>query len=377
MREATLQRLPRVTYWTNIPTPYVQDRFNAIAERGSLNFQAWFMAERESDRSWVLQPEEWRFRYRYLRGIGSRDHRFTIPLDLLTAPPDVLVSLYAQTAFVLGRAVTRSRRTRHAFYVEKTFDEWVPRHAWKERLKKQLFTKADGVMVSGRDAADYALGYGAPLDRLHELGNATDVSYYASRSQISATERVAARREFGFEGITFLFMGRIWEGKGLQYLLEAYEIVRRESSQTATLAFVGDGKHEARFRQYCAEKPLTNVRFLGFRQRAETPRIYAASDVFVFPTLGDTYGMAIDEAMACGLPVIASESCGEIKDRVVDGVTGFLVPPRDPPALADRMLRLAGAQDLRERMGAAAKVKIMPRTPEGWALQFDLPWNEF
>ena len=77
----------------------------------------------------------------------------------------------------------------------------------------------------------------------------------------------------------------------------------------------------------CAERGIRNVIFAGFFQKAELPRLYAAADVFVFPTLGDPYGLVVDEAMACSLPIISTSAAGEIRDRVESGVNGFVVPP--------------------------------------------------
>lgn len=114
-----------------------------------------------------------------------------------------------------------------------------------------------------------------------------------------------------------------------------------------------------------------NAKGAGFRQKPEVPRLYAASDVFVFPTLGDPYGLVVDEAMACSLPVVSTSAAGEIRDRIEDGVNGYIVPPEDSSALADRMLGLAGDRALRERMGEESARKVSGHTPEKWAEDFE------
>ena len=96
-------RSPRVVYWNSIPSPYVVGRFNALVRRGNLNFEAWFNEEREPDRSWTVNEEEWHFRGRYLprgRAVGGR---LQLPLaELRDVRPDLLVSLYASASFALG-----------------------------------------------------------------------------------------------------------------------------------------------------------------------------------------------------------------------------------------------------------------------------------
>ena len=101
------------------------------------------------------------------------------------------------------------------------------------------------------------------------------------------------------------------------------------------------------------------------------PRFYAVSDVFVFPTLGDPYGLVVDEAMACSLPVISTSSAGEIWGRVENGVNGYIVPPEDSLALGVAMERLANDKILRRKMGAISAQKIAGHTPERWAVDFE------
>ena len=81
--------------------------------------------------------------------------------------------------------------------------------------------------------------------------------------------------------------------------------------------------------------------------------------------------MVVLEAMACGLPVIASTSAGEIADRVVDGVNGFLVPAANREELLDRMTLLARDAELRRRMGKASVEKVEGQAPDMWAEAFE------
>jgi len=133
---------------------------------------------------------------------------------------------------------------------------------------------------------------------------------------------------------------------------------------------VGDGPDKVRSSHFVRAHGL-NVGFAGFRQRADLPRLYAAGDVFVFPSLGDTYGLVVDEAMAAGLPIISTTAVGEIRERVVDGVNGYLVPSNDPGELAEAMRRLASDPALRSRMGARSAEMIAPYTPDRWAAEFE------
>jgi glycosyltransferase involved in cell wall biosynthesis len=116
---------------------------------------------------------------------------------------------------------------------------------------------------------------------------------------------------------------------------------------------------------------LRNVVFPGFVEGAELRTWYSVADAFVFPTLGDAYGHVVQEAMACGLPVVSTTAAGDITDRVIDGRTGFLVPPKDAAAFADTMGRLARDPTLRVELGAAGRQRIQAWSTESWAEGFE------
>jgi 1,2-diacylglycerol 3-alpha-glucosyltransferase len=183
--------------------------------------------------------------------------------------------------------------------------------------------------------------------------------------------RDTLRTDLGVSGVVFLYVGRLWQGKGTDTLMAAYERVERELPRATTLLVVGDGPEERSIARTSEGRQL-RIKLAGFHQKGELPRFYAASDVFVFPTLGDPYGLVVDEAMAAQLPIISSTAAGEIRERVVDGVNGFLVPPADASALADAMVRLAQDSGLRDEMGTRSYEMISPFTPESWAEAFEI-----
>jgi glycosyltransferase involved in cell wall biosynthesis len=171
--------------------------------------------------------------------------------------------------------------------------------------------------------------------------------------------------------VTFMYAGRFSAGKGLDYLLDAFAALQQANGAEMSLLLVGDGVDEGHLRARCAEEGIENVAFVGFQDADSLPRLYAVADVFVFPTLGDTFGMVVTEAMACGLPVIATSSVGEIRERVTEGVNAFVVPPATSDALRDRMMVLATDRELRTKMGEASRRSVADQTPDVWAEAFE------
>jgi glycosyltransferase involved in cell wall biosynthesis len=364
---------PRVVYWNNIPAPYMVQRFDAVARRGNLDFEVWFSARTKRGRSWTVDESSWEFHYAYLPSVNRGTYPLALPTPLLSdSAPDVLVSLYAAPTFLLGAALASARGARTVFWVEVTFDSWVKRRGWKEALKSTAFRRVDAIFTAGRDGRNFALHYGAPSERIFVVPHVVDFAHYADRSSSARSEREGIRTELGLRGVTFIYVGRLLIGKGLTYLLDAFKKVQRTTPNHVSLLLVGDGVDEGLLRTQCAELGLENVVFAEFQDADSLPRLYAAADVFVFPTLGDAFGMVVPEAMACGLPVIATSASGEIRDRVTDGLNGFIVAPADSEALSDRMRLLARDAKTRTVMAHASRQRVEDQSPDSWAETFEL-----
>lgn len=358
---------PLVVYWNNIPSPYVVERFNALVDRDKFDFEAWFNDRINADRSWTVDESTWRFRYRYLPTTHIAGRTFHWPLPVLGRRPDILVSLYAEPAFLVGWAIARLRGAKTCFRVLMTHDRWVKRHAFKESLKRFIFRRVDAIETPGNDGRKYAMRYGAAPDKIFYATHTVDIDHYQVKSAIARLDRQAIRNKLDLKGITFIYVGRLWWGKGINILLNAFESVQRQSTDEVSLLLVGDGPEETRLKQVCSERNIRNVVFAGFKQKPDLPKYYAIADVFVFPTLGDPYGLVVDEAMACSLPVISTRAAGEIRDRIEEGVNGYIVPPDDSAALAERMLHMSREPLLRAQLGKASAEKIAQHTPDHWA----------
>jgi glycosyltransferase involved in cell wall biosynthesis len=362
---------PRIIYWNNIPSPYMVERFNAVVRRGNMDLEAWFGARTEPDRSWAVDESTWQFPHRYLPRVGIGRYRLSLPTSVATAPrPDLLVSLYATPSFLIGLRLAWWRGWRTALWAEVTFDAWVRRRRWKEALKRRVFQRVDGIITAGQDGRSFAMRYGVPSGRVHIARHVVDAEYFASEAAAARPVRDQVRSDLGASGVVFVYVGRLWRGKGIGPLLTAYTALEREFPGGTTLLLVGDGPEEDHVARVAKSEGLS-VKLAGFHQRVDLPRFYAAGDVFVFPTLGDPYGLVVDEAMAAGLPVISTTAAGEIHERVVDGGNGYLVPPNDPGALLAAMRRLAVDPATRHQMGDRSAKMIAPWTLDRWAEAFE------
>ncbi|HZC19474.1 MAG TPA: glycosyltransferase, partial [Rubrobacteraceae bacterium] len=158
------------------------------------------------------------------------------------------------------------------------------------------------------------------------------------------------------------YIGRLVPRKGVDTLVEALALLSRHLD--ARLVIVGgepgaEGSAEVARLSALARKLKVKKRvtFTGSRPQQDLYRYYGAADAAVTVPHYEPFGMTPLETMACGVPVVGSR-VGGIKTSVVDGETGYLVPPKDPKALADRLLRLLTDGALRERMGLAGRRRM-------------------
>lgn len=146
---------------------------------------------------------------------------------------------------------------------------------------------------------------------------------------------------------------------GQEYLIRAFaEVVGASPGSCLRLWLIGRGQAEARLRALAAELGLEDrVTFEGLVPNESIQECHARIDVFAMLSNAESFGVAALEAQACGKPVVAT-AVGGLPEVVQDGVTGFLVPPRDPGAAAAAIARLVRDDGLRASMGAAARKRV-------------------
>lgn len=194
-----------------------------------------------------------------------------------------------------------------------------------------------------------------PDDKLVVIYNGLDVTKYHPDLRAYRDE---VRRRHGIppEALLFLFVGSGFERKGIKTLLDA----AARLPANAHLMVVGRDKKRSRFEMQAKRLGIAErVHFLG--TIPEVAPYYGAADTFVLPTIYEPFGNVVLEAMACGLPVVTSFSCGA-GELIKEGENGYVCDARDDSALAERMMRMMDRQEC-ERMGLSAR-----RTVEGMTL---------
>lgn len=238
---------------------------------------------------------------------------------------------------------------------DSKYDDY-PRHPLKEWGKKRLMSLYDGALVAGCAARDYAVLQGMPPERIFFGCDVVDNNYFAREARQAREQAASLRQQYGLPEDYFLYVGRFDEKKNVSGLLKAYRrYVERRPGEPWGLVLCGSGPLEEPLRQEVRHLGLWGVTFAGFKQIEELPVYYGLARGLIMYSLGDTWGLVVNEAMAAGLPVLVSRACGCAPDLVQEGVNGFTFNPYDIEGLAQLMERMSSASMDLAAMGAASQ----------------------
>jgi len=228
---------------------------------------------------------------------------------------------------------------------------------WMGRWVKEALRHADAVVTLNSQLTAELVQAGIDSSRIRLIPNGVDCRHF---SPPSMEERRQARASLGVppDGALVAFAGRLAEDKGVDYLFDAWRTIeQRFGDEPWALAVAGAELHSNKYRER-GERELRRATFLG--KLPDVRPLLHAADVLVLPSLSEGLSNIVLEAMATGLPVLGT-AIGGLRDQIDDGVTGFLVAPRDPDALVDALSTMLRDPGLRAKMGAAARIRVEQR----------------
>ncbi len=273
-------------------------------------------------------------------------------------------SLHALAAAQLTRAKTLLRTDSTLLDRERSPAKRAVRRVFFAGLRLLV----DGVLPVGIRNGEYwraMLGAGVPQ---FSVPYAVDNAAFAERAASAAVRREELRAELGLAAgrKVVLFAAKLTERKRCIDLMEAYARLG-DMHEKPYLVIVGDGVERDRLKARAAEIDREGIKFAGFQSQAEIVRFYDLCDVFCLPSVHEPWGLAVNEAMACGRAVIASDEVGCAPDLMLDGETGLVFPARHVDALADCLRRAVSEPGLAQRLGAAAQQHV-----QQWSFEADV-----
>jgi phosphatidylinositol alpha 1,6-mannosyltransferase len=279
--------------------------------------------------------------------------------------PDLV---HAETEFMAGRlgqiAAARAGipivTSYHTDFAKYTAAYGVPRlERIVSRYISRFHRRALRTYTPSAPAREYLHSIG--VQNVEVWGRGVDTQAFApSRRSSALRNSLGADRKF-----VFLYAGRLAAEKGVDVILRAFAAARAAlPASSVHLVIAGGGPLEGAIRASAS----ADMSFLGYLDRARLlPELYASCDAFLFSSTTETLGLVVLEAMASGLPVIATPA-GGVADHLRDEENGLAFPPHDAAAMAAQMVRLAQDRALATRLGASAR-----HTAEAlsWELEYD------
>ncbi len=345
------------------PTPYRAPLLDRVAALEEVDLTVVYAAETVAGRTWHVEP---RHRAVFLRGarlpgaqaILHHDYHLTpgLPRALADARPDVVVvSGWSTFAAQAAIAWCRVRRVPYVLVVE-SHDEG-PRAGWRRKVKGAVVPRvvegASGALVTGTLARRSMIARGAPPERVRVFANTVDVEAFGEHAERLAGRRDDLRETLGAgpDDVVVLSVARLVPEKGLDVLIHA---VAEAGDPRLLLVLAGSGPERERLADL-ADVRGARLTLAGDLEWERIVEAYVAADVFALLSEREPWAVVVNEAAACGLPLVLSNRVGAAHDLLRDGENGFLVEAGDVEAAAAALRRLADDPALRTAYGARSR----------------------
>ena len=304
--------------------------------------------------------------------IGFIEKVITLIREVNNYEPDiVIVPGYFDWAYWIAVFYCKFKGKKIITGIEST--EFDHKRMWfKEQIKRIFVKMCDGVFCYGTKSKEYSVKLGAHQDRVFTVFQATDNGtleklYIESKKNIESI-----RKEFGFKPFNFIFVGRLSPEKNVGLLVRAFAKVKKKlgKSKDWGLIIVGDGPLRTELEKLTINlNIMDSVYFVGGKSWKDVIRFYAASDVLILPSVSEPWGLVVNEAMVCGLPVVVSKRAGSYYDLVKEGENGFGFDPYDQKELEKIMSKFINNGLDMKRMGEKSREIIRDYTPKNAARQ--------
>jgi len=241
-----------------------------------------------------------------------------------------------------------------------------PRKLYKELIKKFIVKLADASWCYGTASRNYLVKLGMKEEKIFIRCQAT-INDEIEKTYLSYLElRDELKRKYNFKPKNFIYVGRLSSEKNVETLIRAFANVKNDNWG---LIIVGDGPLKEKLEGLIKDLNLKEVYFVGGKSWKEVPKFYALADVFVLPSISEPWGLVVNEAMVCSLPIIISNKVGASFDLVREGENGYIFNPYNQKELEEIMLKFIEEKVDMKRMGKKSREIIMRYTPENAAKQ--------
>lgn len=231
--------------------------------------------------------------------------------------------------------------------------------------KRFLLKKAAAYLASGENAQQYFIQYGAKKEKIYKHTFSTLDKKDIVKEPLSQDEKKKIRKKIGLpeECNIVIAVGRFIPLKRYNELIEIW----KNMSCNDLLLIVGEGEEKEKYEKTILELKMNNVIIENFHKKEELLDYYKAADIFIHPTSYDVWGLVVNEAMACGLPVIVSDHCVAGLELVKNEKNGYIFPMGDEKKACEKVEKVLGEKELYITLSQNAVKTIQTYTIENMA----------
>ncbi len=337
----------RVLFITNIPSPYKVDFFEELGKKADVNVLYELSHSSGREMGWEKESTI-NFNAVIMKSYHKKSESAFCPSVIKYIKKfrnDIIILMgYSSATAIL--AIEYMIFHKISFYIWAD-GALIPKSEKriKYKFKRRLISNATGWFSSGQITNRFFLHYGANENRIYNYVFAAFGEKDILKTLPTEEERTALREKLGIRKKNMLFFaGSFIHRKGIDILIKATKDLQD------TVVVLAGGKDLTQYSDLISESNVCEFLPIGFKNKEELKQYYIAADVFVFPTRWDVWGLVVNEAMACGLPVVTTDKCVAGLELVKNGENGFLVGTENVNELRDAVLSILGNKDLRKKM---------------------------
>ncbi len=362
----------KILYFTNILAPYRIGLFNKLNEIFNGDIKFYFDGKTEINRKWKIPEAELKFRYEinnapYISTVSYSVNKselqrfiyfpFYIFKIVLREKPEIILTsefgLRTLFALIAGKLVG----AKTFILSEVTSQSESNINFIRSHIRKFLAKLSDGGIAFGRKSAGYLLSLGFSQNDIVISPEAIDNSYFEKLSGNITKKNARAKLDIPNDKFVFLYVGQFIQRKGLDLYLKAIDRFL-SGINSGDVLFLFAGGNENEFKKVTGIKPYDNFKIIDYVQSDRLVDIYKASDCLILPTRNDVWGLVVNEAVACGLPVAVSEFAGSAGDLIQDKQSGLVFNPFDEISFAEVLEFCFVNRTQLERFAINAKSKL-------------------
>ena len=383
-------RRPRVAFVTSHPIQYQVPVFRELAKRADLDFVVLFamIPDAAAQGSGFGVAFEWDipllsgFQYRVLENVAQQpgvSHFLGCDTpSIRTVLAEEMIDVVVVNGWVVKtclQTLWACKRLGIPCIVRGEANNLRHRPWWKRFLQRQLVSRFDAFLPIGTANRQFYRSHGISDDRMFDAPYCVENERFA-RAALEAEPRrseLRAKWNISENAVCFLYCGKFENKKHPLELVEAFLLAQQAVHPFATadgppihLLMVGDGllRHQCE-KLATRHPPRAAITFTGFLNQSEIVDAYVASDVLVMPSdAGETWGLVVNEAMACGLPAIVSDQVGCAADLIQPDVTGWVFPFGDWECLSELLINVSSKADQLPTMAVACRRLIEAYSPQ-------------